>query len=109
MGVDVVLMQVNQPGTSPKRRRLTMVDVVLDSSDLFATVCERSKLPMLSRVDPYRTLILTPAEMPQLVAEVDAELGLATAKTERELLTDIRRLADRCAAEASTELHLAGD
>jgi hypothetical protein len=48
MGVDVVLKQVSQPGTSPKRRRLTQVDVVLDGSDLFARICESSDLPLLN-------------------------------------------------------------
>jgi hypothetical protein len=108
MGVDVVLKQVSQPGTSPKRRRLTQVDAVLDGSDLFARICDRSTLPMLSRVDPYGDLVLTAAELPQFIAEVDAERSRATG-SERELLTDIRRLAERCASEASMELHLEGD
>jgi hypothetical protein len=109
MGVDVVLKQVSQPGTSPKRRRLTQVDVVLDGSDLFARICESSDLPLLNRVDPYGTLILTGAEMPQFIAEVDTVRGLVDGESEREILTDIRRLAERRASEASMELHLEGD
>jgi hypothetical protein len=109
MGVDVVLKQVSQPGTSPKRRRLTQVDVVPDGDDVFALICARSKLPMLSRVDPYGDLILTAAEMPQFIAEVTEELGLAGAPSELEFLASARRLAEQCASEPSTELHLEGD
>jgi hypothetical protein len=108
MGVDVVLNQVSQPGSSPKRRRLTQLDVVPDGDDLFARLCERSRLPMLSRVDPYSDLVLTAAEMPQLLAELDSELGQAP-PVERELLLAVRALAQRCAAETGLELHLQGD
>jgi hypothetical protein len=108
MGVDVVLNQVSQPGTSPKRRRLTQLDVVPDGDDLFVRLCARSTLPMLSRVDPYADLVLTAAEMPQLLAELDTELGQA-APAERELLTAVRALAERCAAGPGLELHLQGD
>jgi hypothetical protein len=109
MGVDVVLKQVSQPGTSSRRRQLTQVDVAPDGDDVFAGICARSKLPMLSRVDPYGDLILTTAEMPQFIAEVNEELGIASTAPERELLAGVRRLAERCAAETSTELHLEGD
>jgi hypothetical protein len=109
MGVDVVLKRVSQPGTSSKRRRLTQVDLVPDGDDVFARICARSKLPMLSRVDPYGDLILTATEMPQFIAEVDDELGIAGTDLERELLGCVRRLAERCGAETSTELHLEGD
>ncbi|MDX6262804.1 MAG: hypothetical protein QOH84_4492 [Kribbellaceae bacterium] len=108
MGVDVVLNQVSQPGTSPKRRRLTQLDVVPDSDDLFARLCERSTLPMLSRVDPYADLELTAAEMPQFLAELDTELGQAS-PAERELLVAVRALAARCAAGTGLEIHLQGD
>ena len=86
MGVDVVLKQVSQPGTSPKRRRLTQVDVVPDGDDVFARICARSKLPMLSRVDPYGDVILTAAEMPQFIAEVNEELGIAGTPSELDFL-----------------------
>jgi hypothetical protein len=109
VGVDVVLNQVSQAGTSPKRRRLTQLDVVLDGSDVFARICERSTLPLLSRVDPYGTLILTAAEIPQLIAELDTERGRAAGGPKCDHLADTRRLAERCATEASAELHLEGD
>ena len=109
MGVDVVLKEVSQPGTSSKRRRLTQLDVVPDGDDVFARICARSKLPMLSRVDPYGDVVLTAAEMPQFIAEVNEELGIAGTLPELEFLASARRLAERCAAGASTELHLEGD
>ncbi|MEU6367601.1 hypothetical protein ABZ876_18125 [Streptomyces sp. NPDC046931] len=109
MGVDVVLKQVSQPGTSPKRRRLQQVDAVLDGSDVFARICESSNLPMLNRVDPYGTLILTAQDMPQFLSEVDAVTSSVDRGTDRDILTAIRSLAQQCAAEASMELHLEGD
>lgn len=109
MGVDVILNQVSQPGTSPKRRRLTQLDVVPDGDDLFARLCERSTLPMLSRVDPYSDLVLTAAEMPQFLAELATELGQARGTRERELLGAVRALAERCAGGDGLELLLVGD
>lgn len=97
MGVDVVLTQVSQPGTSPKRRRLTQLDVVPDPADVFATICQRSTLPLLRRVDPYRDLILTSAEMPQFLDEVQTERALAT--------TDEERAPDRSTTPRRTLLH----
>ena len=64
---------------------------------------------MLSRVDPYGDLILTAVEMLQFIAEVNEELGIASTDPEREVLAGVRRLAERCAAEMSTELDLEGD
>jgi hypothetical protein len=63
MGVDVLLMRVDNPGTSPRRRRLTRADAFLDTADGFARLCAGTGLPMLSRVDPYGSLILTSVEM----------------------------------------------
>ncbi|MGW6362144.1 hypothetical protein ACWFR5_45005 [Streptomyces sp. NPDC055092] len=109
MGVDVVLMQVTQRGTSPKKRRLTPVDLVQDGGDVFAGLCVNSSLPMLNRVDPYRTRILTSTDMPQFVFEVDATRDLVTDQRERDILKKIRELAERCSATAGLELHLQGD
>ncbi|GAA2811307.1 hypothetical protein [Kribbella solani] len=109
MGVDVVLKQVSRPGTSSKRRRLTQLDIVPDTDDVFARICERSKLPMLSRVDPYGDLILTAAEMPQLLEEVETERKLTTDDQERVLLAAVHHLGERCSTEPYTELHLQGD
>lgn len=109
MGIDVVLMQVTQRGTSPKKRRLTTVEFVQDGADLFSGLCVNSSLPMLNRVDPYRTQILTPADMPQFISEVEATCDLVKGQQERDILEKIRELAERCAEAASLELHLQGD
>ncbi|WP_353944295.1 hypothetical protein ABII15_23675 [Streptomyces sp. HUAS MG91] len=105
----MLLMQVAQRGTSPKSRRLTMVDFVQDGADLFSTLCVNSSLPMLARVDPYRTRILTSADMPQFLSEIDATCDFVMGQEERDVLEKIRGLAERCAEAASLELHLEGD
>lgn len=109
MGVDVVLKRVSQPGTSPRRRSLTQAEVILDSSDLFARICAQSNLPMLSRVQPYGTLILTTDEMPQFIAEIDSTQLTVDDERQHALLAGIRELAERCAREESMEIHLEGD
>ncbi|GAA5035720.1 hypothetical protein [Streptomyces siamensis] len=109
MGVDVVLMQVTHRGTSSKKRRLTTVAFVQDGADLFSGLCVNSRLPMLNRVDPYRTQILTSVDMPQFISEVDATRDLVKGQRERDILQKIRELAERCAEAASLELHLEGD
>ncbi|MGW6276080.1 hypothetical protein [Kribbella sp. NPDC055071] len=60
-------------------------------------------------MDPYSDLILTAVEMAQFIAEVDEELAAADTSSDREFLKDARRLAERCAAGPSMELHLVGD
>ena len=104
-----MLNAVDQPGTSSRRRRLTQLDVVPDTRDVFARICGRSKLPMLRRVDPYGDLILTPSDAPQLLEELKAELALTTDDEERSLLTAVSKLAERCLTDPSTELQLQGD
>ncbi|MFI6875684.1 hypothetical protein ACIBL6_19825 [Streptomyces sp. NPDC050400] len=109
MGVDVVLMQVSQRGTSSRKRRLTPVDFVQDGADVFAGLCVNSGLPMLNRVDPYRTQILTQADMPQFVSEIATTYQQVTDQGERDILQKIRELGERCSATADLELHLQGD
>ncbi|MFI7006594.1 hypothetical protein [Streptomyces sp. NPDC050145] len=104
-----MLMQVTRQGTSPKKRRLTTVDFVQDGADLFSALCVNSSLPTLNRVDPYRTQILTSADMPQFISEVDTTRDLAKEQRERDILEKIRALAERCTESASLELHLQGD
>jgi hypothetical protein len=64
---------------------------------------------MLRRVDPYRDLMLTAAEMAQLLTELEKERNLATIDQERTLLAAVHHLAERCSTDPSTELHLQGD
>ncbi|MEW2399876.1 hypothetical protein [Streptomyces sp. NPDC046862] len=98
-----------QQGSSPKRRRVSLVDVVVDDADRFACLCAESGLPMLSRVAPYGSLILTRADMEQFTAEIEAVRGRVDDPSGRALLEGVVRLAGICAAESSTELHLDGD
>lgn len=75
MGADVVLMKVSRAGTSPRRRKVTPVRAWLtDSGDVLVRFVDRvrgcGQAPMLERIDPYGDLILSPVEMPQLLAEL---------------------------------------
>jgi hypothetical protein len=75
MGVDVVLMKVSRAGTSARRRKVTPMGASLtDSGDVLVRLVDRvrgsGRAPMLERIDPYRDLILTPVEMPQLLEEL---------------------------------------
>ncbi|MGW1950869.1 hypothetical protein ACWCRC_42270, partial [Streptomyces sp. NPDC001940] len=85
------------------------VEFVQDGADLFSGLCVNSSLPMLNRVAPYRTQILTSVDMPQFLSEVDATCDLVKGEQERDILEKIRVLAERCAEAASLELHLQGD
>ncbi|MEU6840534.1 hypothetical protein ABZ930_01505 [Streptomyces sp. NPDC046716] len=109
MGVDVVLVEVEQRGTSSKKRRLTSVASVQDRGDLFSALCATSSLPMLNRVDPYRSQILTSVEMPQFLSEIDVTRDLVKEQRERDVLEKVRELAERCAEATTLELHLEGD
>jgi len=77
MGVDVVLMRVTRQGTNTKRRRLAQLAVVTDDGDVLARKFGQSGKPMLSRVNPYGNLILSPAEMEQYITEAGALIALA--------------------------------
>lgn len=109
MGVDVLLMSVRQRGTSPKRRQTRPVDIVLDPLDRFARLCTSSRLPMLNRVNPYKTLILTRADMPQFISEVEAEFAEHNDQEVRDLLEQVLGLARECETRDAHELHLDGD
>ncbi|WP_405396282.1 hypothetical protein [Microbispora hainanensis] len=111
MGVDVELMRVEQRGTSPKRRKLIPLAVAPDPDEVFVRLVDqvrgRGTHPMLERVDPYSSLILSPAEMPQFLSEL-ARLPTSTAQ-DVEAIRRLEDLARQCAADPATELHLDGD
>jgi hypothetical protein len=109
VGIDVVLVQVGQKGTSPKGRRIAPVDSVLDESGEFAQICGSSKLPMLNRFDAYGTTILTIADMPQFISEIDQMRHIVKRDQQLNLLAAVRGLAVRCGGSGSMELHLEGD
>ncbi|EHR61984.1 hypothetical protein SaccyDRAFT_3147 [Saccharomonospora cyanea NA-134] len=109
MGVDVVLVRVERKGTSPKRRHARQVAVVLDTQDRFARLCVSSSLPMLSRADPYGTLVLTRQETNQFVSEVEAESVRSEDPELKDLLGEVLGLARCCEAQEGSELRLEGD
>lgn len=108
MGVDVVLMRVEQKGTSPKGRRVYEVDAVVDLDGEFARLCEGARTKILSRVDPYGDLVLEPGDMPELLSELadlEAEYPEATLR-----LAEVAAIARRCReAVWNAELLFLGD
>ncbi|MFD0691408.1 hypothetical protein [Actinomadura fibrosa] len=114
MGIDVTLMKLTHQGTSPRHRQLEQAGPpVHDDHDTWARLVTRTHhidgLPMLKRIDPYRDLLLTSVEMPQLLEELTALRPLAQTPAEHEILTRIERLAAECQSDPRLELHLTGD
>ncbi|MEU9357461.1 hypothetical protein AB0D35_04980 [Streptomyces sp. NPDC048301] len=109
MGVHVSLVHVTQVGTSPKGRRLRRMDTVGRSGDTFADLCARSGFPMLRRVDPYNSQILTSQDMPQFISELEATLRDEEDVRVVALLNEILTLAERCVSQPGLEIHLDGD
>ncbi|MEU4385752.1 hypothetical protein [Promicromonospora sp. NPDC023805] len=101
--MDISLCRVEQQGTSPRRRKPTLLGSYADRGDEFANACAATSLPMMVRVKPYGSLVLLPADMEQFVAEL-RQLRLDPSAKE-----EILALAEACAADRSTELHLDGD
>jgi hypothetical protein len=109
MGVDVLLMRVHKAGSGPKRHLRTVIDSVGDSKDIFAQFCEASRKPMLQRVKPNGSLVLTTLDMPQFIAEIESLRKPAVSAAQKALLDDIERLARTCGDDRTLELHLEGD
>ncbi|MNW64898.1 hypothetical protein D3C74_432260 [compost metagenome] len=63
---------------------------------------------MLAKIDPYGDLVLTSSEVDQLVAELRSVDGAASGAAAR-IVDEVVGLAERCAVDATTELHLIGD
>lgn len=108
MGVDVVLMRVARQGTSPKHRRLPPLASAGDEDDVIARTFSGSGKPMLSRVDPYGEVVLSPAEMGQFIAEAES-LAAGADVTGAGRIRRVVELARRCRDTPGTELHLQGD
>ncbi|MBN9791761.1 hypothetical protein DMP17_24610 [Pseudonocardia sp. TMWB2A] len=109
MGLDVNLVHVENPGTSPRRRRLTVVDSVFDDDDIFRKLCGQARSPTLQRVPPWRDLRLTSNDMPQLIHELDALRTTTGGSATRHLLDAVLVLARRCSDLPGSELHLEAD
>jgi len=89
------------------------IENVADGKNLLANLLspvERSDAyPMLAGIDPYGDTVFNPLQIPRFLSEW-AEVG-ANARTqeERELVSEIERLARRCADEVHTYLKFIGD
>jgi hypothetical protein len=103
MGVEVVPHRVARRGTSPKRRRLSPLASVGDEDGVIARTFSGSGKPMLSRVDPYGDLVLSPAEMGQFIAEAES-LAAGAGATGAGLIRRVLELARRCRDMPGTEL-----
>jgi hypothetical protein len=104
VGVDVVLVR-----RGAKRSKWTVEDLVSDSDDIFSNACVASGTPMLGRVKPYGSLVLTSAEMGQFIDEVQRVAGNLGSEPDRDLLDGVVRVATLCSGDRATELRLEGD
>jgi hypothetical protein len=113
VGLDVELVQIEQVGTSPRRRKSVGVAAVGDTRFRFAEAVERAQhkgsTPMLDRIDVYGLLELSSDEMPQFLGELDQLLTAATSDQECEVLKAVHRLGERCRADRNLTLRLVGD
>ena len=109
VGADVVLIRLRRSGSNPSRWRQEHLDVALDPSDLFAGLCGSCGLPMLERIDPYGSLVLSSAEMDQFIMELSAVRQQEKARRSGELLDRIEQLARRCSADPDLQLRIDGD
>jgi len=106
-------MRIEQADTSPRRRKTAELAVVGDTRFRFAEAVERAQYkgstPMLDRIGIYGTLELSWDEMPQFLSELDQLLAVATDEQEREVLTTVHRLGQRCGTDRNLALRLVGD
>ena len=110
MGIDAVLRRRENPGTGPARESLHVVAVVYGNNavnDLIERV--HGRMPMLSRLDPVSSVVLTRSDMPELLGELDQALTQAHSTDERQYLAATRALAEVCACDRALELHFDGD
>jgi hypothetical protein len=105
MPLNILLVAVSQPGSSPRRRSVRTVATVSDVDGSFVTICAASKLPMLTKIDPWGDLVLTSVEMGQFIDELRAASSGGDAGA---LVDQILELAARCAVDRTNELHFIG-
>lgn len=86
---------------------------VVYGSDEFDSLLEllwvHGRTPLLSRLDPVRSVVLTSADMAQLVDELETASDLANTDAQRQYLATMRALARVCADDRGLELHFDGD
>jgi hypothetical protein len=64
---------------------------------------------MLSRVNPYGTLVLSSSEMDQFISEIEIEFSRVADLEVKELLKSALRLARECQVDGEMQLRLDGD
>lgn len=103
------MIRLHRKGGNSSRWRQEHLEVVSDQGDHFAELCGGCGLPMLQRVDPYGSLVLSITEMDQFVAEVGVLRLREAARAHGALLERIEQLAQRCAADSDLQLRIDGD
>jgi hypothetical protein len=113
MGLDVVLVEHVQRGTSTKRRSATIKKVVGDPDSTFANVLERvthlGRTPLLDRIDLFGTRELGHNDMPQFICELEGVDHSWLGDSERLALNRVLSLAAECLSGPSFVLRLEGD
>lgn len=108
MPLDILLVAVSQRGTSSRRRTLRTLAATCDTEGELVRLAAASGRPLLAKIDPYGDLVLTSSEADQLVAELRSVDGAASGAAAR-IVDEVVGLAERCATDVTTELHLIGD
>jgi hypothetical protein len=103
------LIKLHRIGSNSSRWRQEHLEVVLDDGDHFAELCSGCGLPMLERVDPYGSLVLSSEEMEQFLAELAVLRRQETARPHQVLLDQVGRLASECATGRDLQLRIDGD
>jgi hypothetical protein len=113
MGIDVVLVEYSQRGTSPRRRSATTVKVVGDPDSVFANILDRVKprgqTPLVDRIYPYGTRELAYSDMPQFISELEGIDHSSLSEPERLVLAQVLSLAAECLPQPGFGLRLEGD
>lgn len=64
---------------------------------------------MLNRIDPFKDLGLTSADMPQFLEELSVVAAEATSREERGVVRKLRALAEQCRDDPGLILLFTGD
>ena len=77
--------------------------------DLLPSDEKSDTYPMLVGIDPYGDTLFNPLQIPRFLAEWADVVSNARTQEGRELVSEIERLARRCANEVHTYLKFIGD
>ncbi len=64
---------------------------------------------MLDRIDPYGDLELVSSDMPQVLGELSQVAAAATNDAERDVVDDVREMAEECSESRAAILLFQGD